>query len=129
MWNLCSFVLPVACHPAQLGMPIKGKDGVTDGFGPSTMKTLTATCDVIYAYDSVNKKLRDGSGMFLGLDEAGTGLVWRSIYGNCPVVQPWIKPFYPNDMIIINTRSGGSDWTWTYSPTNFYNLPTRWGGW
>ncbi len=128
-WNLCSFVLPVACHPAQLGLPIKGKDGVTAGFGPSTMKTLTATCDVIYAYDSVNKKLRDGSGMFLGLDEAGTGLAWRSIYGNCGVVQPWIKPFYPNDMIIINTRSGGSDWTWTYSPTNFYNLPTRWGGW
>ena len=123
MWNLCSFVLPVACHPADLGLTIKS-GSITNGFAPSTTKTLTATCDVIYAYDSVNKKLRDGSGMFLDKD-----LVWRSIYGDCPVVQPWIKPFYPNDMIIINTRSGGGDWTWTYSPTNFYNLPTRWGGW
>ena len=67
--------------------------------------------------------------MFLALDDTGTNLVWRSIYGSFPVVPTSSKPFYPNDMIIINTRSGGSDWDWTYSPTNFYALPTRWGGW
>ena len=114
-WNLIAFNLPVACHPSQLGLE--------SGFGASTATSPTMVCDILYAYDSVNKKLRDDSGMFL--DKDGN---WRSIYGSYPIVPSSTKPFYPNDMIVILSR-GGSNWTWTYSPTNFYTAPTRWGGW
>ena len=125
VWNFCSFTLPVAFHPSQLGLE-------ADGFVPSTKPTLTPDCDILYAYDSVTKSLRHGSGMFLGpVSSTDSNLVWRSILGNHAVVTG--KPFYPNDVLVINSRSSATAtdgrWTWTYHPTNYYSPPTRWGGW
>ena len=124
MWNLCSFILPMACHPAQLGLPYRSEAEGGGGFAASTTTQPSAKCDVIYAYDSVHKKLRDRSGMFLDVNGD-----WRSFYSPFSIIPASSKPLYPNDMIIINTRSGGDDWDWVYSPEDFYNLPTRWGGW
>ena len=124
-WNLCAVNLPVACHPSQLGLE--------RFFMPASGMHLTPDCDILYAYDSVTKSLRPGSGMFLGhasTNSADTNLVWRSIIGNNPEVHG--HPFYPNDMIVILSRGkegGEQDWEWTYSPTDFYTAPTRWGGW
>ena len=38
--------------------------------------------------------------------------------------------FRPNDVIVIISRNwvNAGSWTWTYDPTNFYALPTRWMG-
>ena len=129
-WNFCSFTLPVAFHPSELGLE-------NCGFVPSSGTHLTQDCDILYAYDSVTKSLRHGSGMFLGHANAtNTDLVWRSILGNNPEIHG--KPFYPNDVLVINSRShanatdegeGKWTWTWTYHPTNYYDPPTRWGGW
>ena len=35
-----------------------------------------------------------------------------------------------DDVIVIVSRNGGlgNHWNWTYHPTNFYALPTRWMG-
>ncbi len=131
-WNFCSFTLPVAFHPSELGLE-------NCGFVPSSGTHLSPDCDVLYAYDSVTKSLRHGSGMFLGhasTNAADTHLVWRSILGNNSEIHG--KPFFPNDVLVINSRShanateeedGKWTWTWTYHPTNFYEPPTRWGGW
>ena len=119
-WNFCSFLLPVQCHPSRLGL----EDA---GFTPSASTKLDATCSILYAYDSVGKKVRSGSGMFL--DSEGT---WRSIYGSYAAIQG--TPFRVNDILIIVERSGtsrdaGDTWTWTYRPSDFYEFPTRWSGW
>ena len=53
---------------------------------------------------------------------------WRYIAApSTPVSSNYFKP---NDMLVIVSRNGGTNnsWTWTYHPSNFYVLPTRWMG-
>ena len=113
VYNVVALNLPVAVHPSQMGLtnnPNTFRKG-TRGFG-----------DEIYTLNTSTKGVLSGSTIYC--DTAG---VWRFVNGNGAV--PW-GHFRPNDVIVIVSRNGGvgSSWTWTYSPTNFYRLPTRWMG-
>lgn len=118
-WNFCSFMLPVQCHPSKLGLE------ETD-FTPSSGTTLDAKCSILYAYDSLGKKVRAGSGMFLGSDGQ-----WHSIYNGSVI---YGTPFRVNDVLIIVERNplrtrADDFYEWTYKPSDFYSFPTRWSGW
>ena len=116
-WNFCSFMLPVQCHPSALGLE-------STEFTPSKSTRLDETCSILYAYDSLGKKVRSGSGMFLGSDGQ-----WRSIYGSFAPIQGY--PFRVNDVLIIVERNAAKTaaWEWIYRASDFYEFPTRWSGW
>lgn len=114
-YNLCSVPLPVKLHPAKMNL-------LESGFRQAKGTDISdPTCDILYAYDSVTKSVKWGTGMFC--DKNGT---WRSISAGNPVITG--TPFGVNDMIIIWNRSGTA-WTWTFKAEDYYALPTRWGGW
>ncbi len=113
VYNVVALNLPVAVHPSQMGLtnnPNMFRKG-SRGFG-----------DEIYTLNTSTKGVLSSSTIYC--DTAG---VWRFVNGNGGV--PW-GYFKPNDVIVIVSRNGGvgNTWTWTYSPTNFYRLPTRWMG-
>ena len=109
MYNVVSLNLPVSVGPAQLNLPTN----FTKGLG---------TGDEMYPIDTTTKDPRDGNKMY-----CDTSNTWRFVAGNAPVPPYYFKP---NDLIVIVSRNGGlgNSWTWTYHPTNFYALPTRWMG-
>ena len=110
VYNMVALNLPVAAHPSELGFPT------------NFTKDTANFADEIYTWDTTQKKVRDGSTIYQ--DASG---VWRFVTGNGAV--PW-GYFKPNDVIVIVSKNGGlgNTWTWTYHPTNFYTLPTRWMG-
>ena len=110
IFNLVSLNLPVSVGPAQLTLPtnfVRGDKSVADE---------------IYTWDTANKATRDASSIYCNASNQ-----WRFVNGNGLVPPSYFKP---NDVIVIVSRHGGlgTNWTWTYHPTNFYNLPTRWMG-
>jgi len=113
IYNVVALNLPVAVHPSQMGLtnnPNTFRKG-TRGFG-----------DEIYTLNTSTKGVLSGSTIYC--DPSG---VWRFVSSNGGV--PW-EYFKPNDVIVIVSRNGGlnNTWTWTYSPADFYNMPTRWMG-
>ena len=110
VYNMVALNLPVAAHPSELGFPT------------NFTKDTANFADEIYTWDTTQKKVRDGSTIYQ--DASG---VWRFVTGNGAV--PW-DYFKPNDVLVIVSKNGGlgNTWTWTYHPTNFYTLPTRWMG-
>ncbi len=107
-YNLAALRLPVAAHPSQLNLPTNFHRGNPD------------TADQIYTINTSTKDVLSGSTIYCD----GTH-TWRFVNGNGLVSGGYFKP---NDVIVIVSRNGGigHSWTWSYHPTNFYSLPTRW---
>ena len=103
-YNTLSLNLPVAVHPSQLGL---------GGIKKSNQPWLA---DKLYVVDSATKEPRGNTTMYC--DAEG---VWRYNSNRAEVTGTPIKP---NDMIVLISY-GGSNWTWTYRPADFYALPTR----
>ena len=111
MYNLAVLRLPVAAHPSEMRLLESGFVKGERGFG-----------DEIYTINTATKTVLNGYTIYCDADG-----VWRNVQGNGLVQAGYFKP---NDIIVIVSRAGepGGSWTWTYHPTNFYNLPTRWMG-
>lgn len=109
MYNVVSLNLPVSVGPAQLNLPTNFTKGGT------------RTADNLYIVDTVTKEPRGGQIIYC--DGGGNWL----FLGGGSVSSTYFKP---NDMIVIVSKNGGvgNEWEWTYHPTNFYALPTRWMG-
>ena len=103
--------LPVAAHPGQMNL-----------LGSGFVKGVRGSSDEIYTMNTSTKSVRDGSTIYCDAES-----VWRFVAGDAPVPAGYFKP---NDVIVIVSRNwvGDGHWTWTYNPTNFYKLPTRWMG-
>ena len=113
VYNLTALRLPVAAHPRQMRL-------LECGF---VRAANYADGDIIYTINTSTKDVLSGRGIWC--DNNG---VWRFADQNSGVVPA--AYFKPNDVIIIVSRNkvGSGSWLWTYSPTNFYTLPTRWMG-
>ncbi len=113
VFNLVSLNLPVAATPGELQL-------VESGFA----KGAQGQGDEIYTIDTTRKAQREDTTLYC--DDSGN---WWCREDGAPA-NGFL--FQPNDMIVIVSRNlgpGGSNtWTWTYHPTNFYTLPTRWMG-
>ncbi len=109
MYNVVSLNLPVSVGPAQMNFPTNFKKG-TPG-----------TADHIYTIDTTTKDPRDGKIIYRADDN-----LWLFLDGSA-VPSTYFKP---NDILVIVSRNGGlgNTWEWTYHPSNFYTLPTRWMG-
>ena len=109
VYNIVALNLPVSVGPAALNLPTNFTRG-----DPSS-------ADHIYALESTTKNPRTDA-IYCNSSEQ-----WRFVKDNSPAPNDYFKP---NDMIVIVSRNGGTNntWTWTYHPTNFYTLPTRWMG-
>ena len=109
VYNLVALNLPVAVHPRDLNLPT------------NFCRAAKEKADYIYTWDTTKKLVRDKSAIYC--NEFGD---WFFRSGG-PVPEGYFKP---NDVLVIISRNGGlgNTWTWTYSPTNFYTLPTRWMG-
>lgn len=109
MYNVLSLNLPVAAHPGALNLPTNFTRGAQ------------RSADKLYTLDTTTKDVRDGKIMYC--NGAGNWL----FLDNSPVPTNYFKP---NDVIVIVSLNGGvgNSWEWTYHPTNFYELPTRWMG-
>jgi hypothetical protein len=107
IYNLVALNLPVSVHPSELNFPTNFTSGAP-GVG-----------DEIYTIDTSQKRLRNGSTIY-----RATSGDWYFFTGGGLVPEGYFKP---NDMLVIVSRNGGvgNTWTWTYHPTNFYDLPTR----
>ena len=81
--------------------------------------------DYIYTWDTTKKLVRGKWPVYC--DAAGEWRFRVDHGAGGPVPEGYFKP---NDVLVIVSRNGGlgNTWTWTYSPTNFYTLPTRWMG-
>ena len=110
VFNVVALRLPVAAHPSQLKLPANFVRGKTTG-------------DLIYSIDTRTKDVLAGSLIYCDTND-----VWHFDYNDDLV--GW-GHFRPNDVIVIVSRNGGlgNTWTWSYEPTDFYELPTRWMGW
>jgi hypothetical protein len=113
VYNLTALRLPVAAHPSEMRL-------LECGF---VRAANYADGDIIYTINTSTKDVLSGRGIWC--DNNG---VWRFADQNSGVVPA--AYFKPNDVIIIVSRNkvGSGSWLWTYSPTNFYTLPTRWMG-
>ncbi len=110
MYNLVALNLPVSVGPAQLNLPTNFTRGPA------------GTGDEIYTLDTTTKAPQHSSTIYC--DAGGN---WYFVTGGGSVPSDFFKP---NDLIVVVSRNGGlgNTWTWTYHPTNFYALPTRWMG-
>ena len=111
VYNVAALRLPVAAHPGQMNL-----------LGSGFVKGVRGSSDEIYTMNTSTKSVRDGSTIYCDAES-----VWRFVAGDAPVPAGYFKP---NDVIVIVSRNwvGDGHWTWTYNPTNFYKLPTRWMG-
>ena len=109
MYNVLSLNLPVSVGPALLNLPTNFTKGIQ------------RVADNLYIVDTVTKEPRDGKIVYCN----GSGS-WLFL-DNTAVPNNYFKP---NDMIVLVSKNGGigNTWQWTYHPTNFYALPTRWMG-
>lgn len=109
-YTVVALNLPVSVHPSALNFPTNFTRGVV------------GQADMIYTWDTATKGVRNNSHIY-----CKTNNQWYfSESGN--LVPP--NYFKPNDVIVIVSKNGGvgNTWQWSYHPTNFYNLPTRWMG-
>ena len=105
-YNLLSLNLPVAVHPRDLGL-----GGIYKSNDPWD-------ADKLYVVDTETKEVRNGSMMYC--DNGGT---WRWVKDQREVVG---MPILPNDMLILlSSGNADDDWEWSYTPSQFYKLPTR----
>jgi hypothetical protein len=102
-YNLLSLNLPVAVHPSRLGL-----SGINRNDEPRD-------ADKLYVVDTATKQVRRNSMMY-----CDTGGDWHLVTGG-PVPSGFIQP---NDMLVL-ISAGGSDWTWSYCPDQFYTRPNR----
>ena len=111
VYNVAALRLPVSAHPSQMRL-------LESGF----VKGNRGVGDEIYTINTATKAVRNGSTIYC--DAEG---VWRYVSNNGLVPAGY---FRPNDVIVIISRNwvNAGSWTWTYDPTNFYALPTRWMG-
>ena len=111
VYNVAALRLPVSAHPDQMGL-------LESGF----VKGVRGTGDEIYTINTATKAVRNGSTIYCDADG-----VWRFLASDGLVPAGYFKP---NDVIVIVSKNwvGNGSWTWTYHPSNFYNLPTRWMG-
>ncbi len=111
VFNVAALRLPVAAHPGEMRL-------LESGF----VKGPRGLSDEIYTMNTATKGVLANSTIYCDPDG-----VWRYVAGNGLVPGGFFKP---NDVIVIVSRNGGlgNEWTWTYHPTNFYALPTRWMG-
>jgi hypothetical protein len=111
VYNVVSLNLPVSAHPSEMRL-------LESGFVKGAFKDS----DQIYTVNTATKGAQGGGTIYCDASS-----VWR--FGKDNTLVPW-DFFKPNDVIVIVSRNGGlgNTWTWTYSPTNFYTLPTRWMG-
>ena len=111
VYNVAALRLPVAAHPSEMRL-------LECGF----VKGPRGSSDEIYTMNTASKGVLGGSTIYCDVDG-----VWRFAGSNVLVPPNYFKP---NDVIVIVSRNGGlgNSWTWTYHPTNFYALPTRWLG-
>jgi hypothetical protein len=111
-YTLVALNLPVSAHPSQFNFPTNFYRGPKD------------IADRIYTWDTLNKAVRSDTYIYCNASNQ-----WRftSGAGTTPVPTNYFKP---NDVIVIQSLNGGlgNTWEWSYHPTNFYNLPTRWMG-
>jgi autotransporter-associated beta strand protein len=109
-YNVLALNLPVAAHPGELNLPTN--------FTKGTFRNA----DMIYTLDTTTKDVRDGKLLYC----SSVDNKWYYTTGG-EVLGDYFKP---NDVIVIVSRNGGvgNTWQWTYHPTNFYELPTRWMG-
>ena len=112
VYNVVALRLPVSAHPGQMKL-------LQSGF----VNGIRGQSDEIYTMNTATKGLLQGSTIYCDTNE-----VWR--YVTTDELVPW-DYFRPNDVIVIVSKNGGlgTSWTWTYQPTDFYTLPTRWMGW
>jgi autotransporter-associated beta strand protein len=112
IYNLLSLNLPVSVHPSELNLPTNFVRGAAD------------IADEIYTIDTTRKTVRDGKTLYCNAANE-----WRFVDGNS-LLPTSVKYFKPNDVLVIVSRNGGvgNSWTWSYHPSNFYTLPTRWMG-
>lgn len=112
VYNVVALRLPVAAHPSQMKL-------LECGF----VKGIKGQSDEIYTMNTATKDVMAGSTIY-----CDTNGVWRFVGNNGLVGWGYFKP---NDVIVIVSKNGGlgNSWTWTYTPTDFYTLPTRWMGW
>lgn len=110
IFNLVSLNLPVSVGPAQLNLPT------------NFVRGDVTVADEISTWDTANKATRNDSSIYCNAANQ-----WRFVTGDGPVPAGYFKP---NDVIVIISRHGGlgTTWEWSYHPTNYYNLPTRWMG-
>ena len=107
-YTLVSLNLPVAVDVKDMNLLECGFQR-GDGRNPG---------DIIFTYDNETKGVRNKSLIY------HDGTQWKNAYGSGTKI-------YPNEAIVIWSQgapSGKTSWTWTYHPTNFYKLPTRWMG-
>lgn len=111
VYNVATLRLPVSVHPSEMRL-------LECGF----VKGLRGSGDEIYTMNTASKGVLGGSTVYCDADG-----IWRFVASNVLVPANFFKP---NDVIVIVSRNGGlgNSWTWTYHPTNFYALPTRWMG-
>ncbi len=111
VYNVAALRLPVSAHPSQMGL-------LESGF----VKGYRGVSDEIYTINTSTKSVRNNSTIYC--DANG---VWRFVAGDVLVPAGYFKP---NDVIVIVSRNwvGDGHWTWTYDPSDFYVLPTRWMG-
>ena len=111
VYNVAALRLPVSAHPSQMNL-------LESGF----VKGVRGSSDEIYTINTSTKSVRNGSTIYC--DAEG---VWRYVGSDGLVPAGFFKP---NDVIVIVSRNwvNAGTWTWTYDPTNFYVLPTRWMG-
>ena len=111
MYNTLSLNLPVAVHPGQLGL-----SGIKKSNQPWNADTL-------WVIDSSTKEIRNNSTMYCTTNVDATGReIWKFNRDGGEVPDGFIRP---NDILVLKSVTNGTDWTWTYDPTNFYALPDR----
>ena len=107
-YTLVSLNMPVAAHPGEMNL---WQSGFHSGDG-------MMTGDAIYIWDNEAGDIRSGNVVYYN------GTDWKMWQGDNPNADVPLGFFKPGDVIVIKSMSSGN-WTWTYSPTNFYTLPTR----
>jgi hypothetical protein len=111
VYNVVALRLPVSAHPSEMHL-------LESGF----VNGASGSSDEIYTMNTATKGVLSGSTIYCDASR-----VWRFVSGNGLVPAGYFKP---NDVIVIISRNGGigNSWIWTYHPSQFYNLPTRWMG-
>ena len=105
-YTLVNLNLPVAVEVGNMKL-------LECGFQP---RTGTNPGDIIYTYDNEKKAVKNNSLIYYD------GSQWKNAYGTGGT------KIYPNEAIVIWSQgapSGKTSWTWTYRPSDFYELPTR----
>ena len=122
-YNLVSLCLPVAAHPFSMNL-------LESGFVPAE-PGRPSTGDQIYTVNNSAKDVASAATIYFDAG-ATNGLPayehWRGWKFLSTGGEVGWGHFRPNDVVVIVSRNQkpGGTWTWTYHPTNFYKLPTRW---